>query len=72
MDTDSGCSCFSYNQPSDEELGAMNPLNKAEVIEEWKRFTDDNDYYYSPDSRTAGIESLQTTLPSDYPKWRQR
>lgn len=61
-DWDSGCSCYSYEGPDDEDLEAESPLDKAGVIKAFKDFVDGNEYYFDAADKTNGIESLNQVL----------
>jgi hypothetical protein len=58
----SGCSCYGYEHPMDEELASETPLDKAGVVKAYSEFVATNDYYFDAADLTDGIEQLQTTL----------
>lgn len=60
VDEQSGCSCYGYEERDDEELGAVTPLTKTEVIERWKQFAEENSYNVSKDESVRILEKLAT------------
>lgn len=60
VDTQGGCSCWSYSTPSDEDLGANNPLVKAEVLTAWQKFALDTTL--SSQEHARGLDQLNEVL----------
>lgn len=59
---DSGCSCYGYDTPTDEELSTESPVDKAGVIAAYKEFVNVNEYYFDAADKTDGIEALNQVL----------